>query len=329
MNMRLWVVITGVLTIGGSMGAILVSDSLEAMIVMRFFVGFGAGIGCLIAGANLPYFFEGKELATVMGIVTAGSGFWGFVFSNISGVINASFGWKASYMLFCYAVIPVLLFLIFIPKERFIQEPVKAVSGGKKAEELSPTIIFYVVLAFLVYMMVQVMWSNISIWIAEAPIRANLMQIGVAASVMPLASFIGRSLNGPIFNKLGRFTLHMFFVMLIAGLFIGSAASSFGPAMAAIFLVGATMGLAHPALTMMGINSSPRGQVRAQALILAAENLGSFFSTQWRVSISRLGDGSLPSAFKINACFVIAVLLVSLAVTFMLMAREKRRAAAQ
>lgn len=123
MNMRIWAVVAGVLTIGGSVGAVLVSGSLSAMIFMRFFVGFGAGVGCLIAGAVLPFYFEGKELATVLGVVTAGSGFWGFIFSNISGIVNASFGWKASYMLYLYAIVPVLLFLIFIPKEKFIEEP--------------------------------------------------------------------------------------------------------------------------------------------------------------------------------------------------------------
>lgn len=333
MNMRLWAIITGVLTIGGSIGAILVSDSLGAMIFMRFFVGFGAGIGCLIAGANLPYFFEGKELATVMGVVTAGSGFWGFIFSNISGAVNAAFGWKASYMLFCYAVVPVLLFLIFIPKERFIEEPEKVIDPSKHKEEksgsgLNPSIIIYIVLAFLVFMMIQLMWSNISIWIAEEPINATLAQVGIAASIMPLASFIGRSLNGPIFNKLGRFTLHLFFGMLLLGLILGAIATSFGVALAAIFLVGATMGLAHPALTMMGIKTSPRGQVRAQALILAAENVGNFFSTQWRASVSSMSDGTLPSAFKINSYFVAIVLVACFVGSFILISREKKQEAA-
>lgn len=333
MNMRLWAVIAGACTIGGSVGAVLVSDSLGAMIFMRFFVGFGAGIGCLIAGANLPYFFEGKELATVMGTVTAGSGFWGFIFSNLSGTVNSFFGWKASYMLFCYAIIPVILFLVFIPKERFIEEPEKVIDTSKAGKEkkgsgLNPSIIIYIVLAFLVYMMIQLMWSNISIWIAEAPINATLVQVGMAASIMPLASFIGRVLNGPIFNKLGRFTLHLFFGMLLLGLVIGSAATSFGPALAAIFLVGATMGLAHPALTMMGIKSSPAGQVRAQALILAAENLGNFFSTQWRATVGSMSDGTLPSAFRINAYFVAAVLAACFIGSFIMINQEKKKSAA-
>lgn len=69
MNMRIWAVVAGVLTIGGSVGAVLVSGSLSTMIFMRFFVGFGAGVGCLISGAVLPFYFEGKELATVLGVV--------------------------------------------------------------------------------------------------------------------------------------------------------------------------------------------------------------------------------------------------------------------
>ena len=332
MNMRMWAIVAGVLTMGGGVGTILLSGNLNAMIFARFFVGFGAGVGCLIAGAVLPFYFEGKELATVLGVVTAGSGFWGFIFSNLSGVLNASYGWKASYMLYCYAIIPVILFLVFVPKEKFIEVPEKAIDKlketdkkEKKERELNPQVIIYIVLAFLVYLMIQLMWSNISTWIAEPPINATLVQVGLAASIMPLASFIGRALNGPIYNKIGRFSLHLFYAMLLMGLILGVVATTFNLSLVAIFLVGATMGLAHPVVTLLAIKTSPRGQVRAQALILAGENLGNFFSTQWRVYINRLSDGTLRSVFHINAYFVGAVLVLCFIGTFILMKMEKKQ----
>ena len=332
MNMRMWAIVAGVLTMGGGVGTILLSGNLNAMIFARFFVGFGAGVGCLIAGAVLPFYFEGKELATVLGVVTAGSGFWGFIFSNLSGVLNASYGWKASYMLYCYAIIPVILFLVFVPKEKFIEVPEKAIDKLKETDkkekrerELNPQVIIYIVLAFLVYLMIQLMWSNISTWIAEPPINATLVQVGLAASIMPLASFIGRALNGPIYNKIGRFSLHLFYAMLLMGLILGVVATTFNLSLAAIFLVGATMGLAHPVVILLAIKTSPRGQVRAQALILAGENLGNFFSTQWRVYINRLSDGTLRSAFHINAYFVGAVLVLCFIGTFILMKMEKKQ----
>ena len=268
MNMRIWAVVAGVLTIGGSMGAVLVSGSLSAMIFMRFFVGFGAGVGCLISGAVLPFYFEGKELATVLGVVTAGSGFWGFIFSNLSGIVKASFGWKASYMLYLYAIVPVLLYLIFITKEKFIVEPEKVIDKVKeekkevkKERELNPTVIIYIVLAFLVYLMIQLMWTNISTWIAEPPISASLVQVG----------------------------------------------------------------LAHPVVTLLAIKTSPKAQVRAKAMILAGENIGNFFSTQWRVYINKLSDGTLRSAFHINAYFVAAVLVLCFIGTFIMMKMEKKQ----
>lgn len=332
MNMRMWAIVAGVLTMGGGVGTILLSGNLNAMIFARFFVGFGAGVGCLIAGAVLPFYFEGKELATVLGVVTAGSGFWGFIFSNLSGVLNASYGWKASYMLYCYAIIPVILFLVFVPKEKFIEVPEKAIDKLKETDkkekrerELNPQVIIYIVLAFLVYLMIQLMWSNISTWIAEPPINATLVQVGLAASIMPLASFIGRALNGPIYNKIGRFSLHLFYAMLLMGLILGVVATTFNLSLAAIFLVGATMGLAHPVVILLAIKTSPRGQVRAQALILAGENLGNFFSTQWRVYINRLSDGTLRSVFHINAYFVGAVLVLCFIGTFILMKIEKKQ----
>lgn len=94
---------------------------------------------------------------------------------------------------------------------------------------------------------------------------------------MPLASFIGRALNGPIYNKIGRFSLHLFYGMLLAG------------------------------------------------LILAGENIGNFFSTQWRVYINKLSDGTLRSAFHINAYFVAAVLVLCFIGTFIMMKMEKKQ----
>ena len=109
------------------------------------------------------------------------------------------------------------------------------------------------------------------------------------------------------------------------GLILGVVATTFNLSLAAIFLVGATMGLAHPVVILLAIKTSPRGQVRAQALILAGENLGNFFSTQWRVYINRLSDGTLRSVFHINAYFVGAVLVLCFIGTFILMKMEKKQ----
>lgn len=87
------------------------STSIYLVLLCRFIVGFGSGILILISTAILPDFFEGKELSNVIGLVLAGSGFWGFVFSNVSGFVGGKFGWKIAYLLHLYAVIPLILFL--------------------------------------------------------------------------------------------------------------------------------------------------------------------------------------------------------------------------
>ena len=85
------------------------------------------------------------------------------------------------------------------------------------------------------------------------------------------------------------------------------------------------MGLAHPVVTLLAIKTSPKAQVRAQALILAGENIGNFFSTQWRVYINKLSDVTLRSAFHINAYFVAAVLVLCFIGTFIMMKMEKKQ----
>ena len=302
------------------------SFNIYLVLLCRFVVGFGSGILILISTAILPDFFEGKQLSTVIGLVLAGSGFWGFVFSNISGYIGGTYGWKTAYLLHLYAMIPLILFAIFIPNHPLVEKKEaekKAASAQEKKGGIKPMVLVYTLAGMVIFMLIQLMWSNTSIWVTGT-LGGTVAQAGMASGMMSLFSCIGRLFFGPIYHKLGRFTLHLDMGFLIIGMLIASNSSNLATALAALAFVGISMALAAPAALNRCIEVSPESQETAQAITSIGFALGNFGSTYWKLFVNRIGDGSLNSAFHVNTYVTIAILIVSFIISGILIAREKK-----
>ena len=313
--------------IAGGLLIIPCSFNIYLVLLCRFVVGFGSGILILISTAILPDFFEGKQLSTVIGLVLAGSGFWGFVFSNISGYIGGAWGWKTAYLLHLYALIPLVLFAVFIPNhplvaEKRAQREVETSRQQKKQGDIKPMVFVYTLGGMAIFMLIQVMWSNTSIWVTGT-LGGTVAQAGMASGMMSLFSCIGRLFFGQIYSRLGRFTLHLDMLFLIAGMYIASRADSYGTALVALALVGVAMALAAPAALNRCIEVSPKSQETAQAITSIGFALGNFGSTYWKLFVNGLGDGSLNSVFQVNMYFTVGVLAVSCILSVVLILREK------
>ena len=212
--------------------------------------------------AILPDFFEGKELSNVIGLVLAGSGFWGFVFSNVSGFVGGKFGWKIAYLLHLYAVIPLILFAVFIPDQPLVESKQKKANAPTQKGDLSPMIFVYTLAGMAAFMLIQVMWSNTSLWVTGT-LGGTVAQAGMASGMMSLFSCIGRLFFGKIYGKLGRFTIHLDLALLIVGMAIASHSHSYAMALVALAFVGVSMALTAPAALNRCIEISPRCQKRA------------------------------------------------------------------
>lgn len=316
MNKKKMAYISVVCFLAGGLLIIPCSFNIYLVLLCRFVVGFGSGILILISTAILPDFFEGKELSSAIGLVLAGSGFWGFVFSNISGYIGGTFGWKTAYLLHLYAMVPLILFAIFIPTHPLVEqkEKEKKVSGKQEKRGINPMVFVYTLAGMIIFMLVQLMWSNTSIWVTGT-LGGTVAQAGLASGMLSLFSCIGRLFFGKIYGKLGRYTLHLDMVFLIIGMMIASNASNFGVALVALACVGVAMALAAPAALNRCIEIAPESQETAQAITSIGFALGNFGSTYWKLFVNGLGDGSLNSVFHINMYFTIAVLVIAFVIS--------------
>ena len=299
------------------------STSIYLVLLCRFIVGFGSGILILISTAILPDFFEGKELSNVIGLVLAGSGFWGFVFSNVSGFVGGKFGWKIAYLLHLYAVIPLILFAVFIPDQPLVEAKQKKANAPTQKGDLSPMIFVYTLAGMAAFMLIQVMWSNTSLWVTGT-LGGTVAQAGMASGMMSLFSCIGRLFFGKIYGKLGRFTIHLDLALLIVGMAIASHSHSYAMALVALAFVGVSMALTAPAALNRCIEISPRCQERAQSITSIGFALGNFGSTYWKLFVGKFGDGTLNSVFRVNSYFTVAVLVIAFGISAVLISREKK-----
>ena len=306
--------------LAGSLGVILFSRSLYLVLLCRLVVGFGSGLLILLYTAILPDFYEGKGLSVMLGVVTSGGGFWGFVFSSLAANLCAAYGWKAAYLLHLYALVPLALFFLFVPRKPLVSLPEAPAERGAKGG-LAPRVFLYSLLGALLYLGIQVIWSSTSLWMRDF-LGGTAAQIGIVSGLFSLFSCGARLIFGFVYHRLGRGTLPLSAALLALGLLLAAKASSYGAAMAAASLVGAAMGFTAPACLNLGIEASPENQVAAQAVTTIGFAAGQFLSTYWSALAGSLCGGSLPGVFRITACAA-AVLMVTMTV-FSVMEKTRR-----
>ncbi len=340
MDKKLWTNICIGCFLTGSLLVIPLSGNIYLVLACRFVAGFGTGILTLLATAVLPDFFEGKSLSAMIGLIPAGGGLWGFLFSSLEANLCGAFGWKRAYLIHLYAVVPLILFAFLVPSKPLTARPEgnresgepkgseesgKSKRSGEPGESkrlgkpgkskrseksgIAPVIFAYSFLGAVLYMGVQVMWSNTSLWMRES-IGGTAAQIGLISGLFSLCSCGIRLVYGPIYSLLGKKTIHLSAAFLALGLFLASGAQSFGMAAVSGSLVGAAMGLAAPICLNLGIEASPENQVSAQAIITVGFSLGQFISTYWMGFARRLSDGTFPGIFRISAWFTLGLLVV-------------------
>ena len=326
--------VSAALVIGGSLAVIPLAGNIFAVLACRAVVGFGSGMLILISTAILPDFYEGKQLSTMIGLVLAGSGFWGFISSNVAGFVNQAAGWQTAYLLYLYGVVPMALFALVVPRSPFVTKAArmdkdpKAAADAKSHAPIAPMVYVYALVGAASFMLVQLVWSNSSLWV-EGTIGGTAAQAGMASSVLSLFSCLARLGFGALYGKLGRWTVHLNIAMLIAGLAVASFAGSFPMALVALAFVGAAMGLVAPTCLNRCIEVAPHCQERAQAITSVGFALGNFGSTYWLLFVNGLGDGSLTGAFSVNTVFATGFLMLAVLVSLAMIRKEQAQSVAE
>lgn len=92
----------------------MVVDSFEGLFVSRVFFGIGIGLFNPLLFSFSSYFYEGKELSSMIGFQSAFEGLGGIVTSLIVAQLIAG-GWRQTLWTYVMVVPIVLLFAVFVP----------------------------------------------------------------------------------------------------------------------------------------------------------------------------------------------------------------------
>ena len=286
-----------------------VSHSLWMFYVAGAVMGF-FGTSCVYLCANLivQQSYSSEGASTILGVVMAGSGIGGVLWSNITPWILEAFGWRNSYRILAvvWAAL-ILVSVVILGKEQqgeSIGNP-KAISGGASKKEAMRSVKFYLA---VVVMCVLTICSCIS---QQLPSLLEGMgysagQVGLMLSVMTGSSAVGMVMEGMLCS---RFGVKRILTGFVAGYAVG-------------YLMLCNANLTYPALVLMACGSGTistlmpvlvrqifggRDYAAIWSVVITCSSVASFLSTPvWGMVYDMFGT-YLPALLAMPVLLVISL----------------------
>lgn len=302
-----------------------VAPNITVVLVGRAVTGFGTGLGVLMVTGVIPDYFEGDRVAGIMGFVLGVSALYGVLQGMLSGALGQRFGWRAAMWLHMLAVLSLLAALLLIPAKPTVAPAEANNDTNQKTGKLSGKVFIYAFLAFIMWMSLMVVYSNVSIFITSENI-GDTAQAGIATGLITLGGFISSMLFGKIYGKLKEKTILIYMVLAVLAFAAFTAAHSIQMAIAGGLLIGATVGLLPNTLLTSAAMSSPEKQETAQSIVLVGVYLGMFAATPWQEFVRSIAGNGLREQYSFNIYFNIVVIVIA---AIVLIAANIRKAKAK
>lgn len=189
------------------------------------------GSTCLYLAANVivQQSYSSQQASAVLGLVMAGSGIGGVIWSNLVPVLLHSFGWRMSYRILglCWLVLPVLAAVI-LGRQQMTGAfgHGKSISGGMSKKEAMKSLKFYLA---AVVMCVLSCGSCISQQLPALLENLGHTDINKLISIMTAGAAVGTIVEGLMCSRLGiKNSMILVLVVYITGflLLAGNLAAS-------------------------------------------------------------------------------------------------------
>lgn len=203
--------VRGVLLLAGFWGfAGLLLFSFSNSVWMFYLAGAALGLlgtSCLnlCATVIVQASYSGEQAASLLGIVMAGSGAGGMIFSLILPGILEKFGWRMGYRFLAVCWIVLVLGSFLLANKQEITGGTgnsTAISGGMTREEALKSPKFYLMLAVIILYTVGTSIQQ-QLPALLSGLRFSAAQVGVMMSVMTASLAIGKILQGMLYSKVG------------------------------------------------------------------------------------------------------------------------------
>ena len=166
------------------------TNNYSLILVTRFLLGCGVGMFNSQAYSLIAIYYNGDERTKILGYANAFSAVCSTILTFLVGVLLNK-GWHAAYWIYFFAIIPLMLFSIFIPEtpKELLKNNTVSEGDGQKATLFWP-VVKYSIYSFIIYACYMTSVYKISTLVIEKG-YGTASEVGYVSSIGGALGFIG------------------------------------------------------------------------------------------------------------------------------------------
>ena len=278
------------------------SVGLWAVYLWSGLLGLGTGLFVPAISSLMLICYSPEEQQAVSGVESAAVNFGGMVLSILSGALAAGF-WSNAYLCFVFAVIPMVLSLLFMPdrsREKNLQPP--SAEKGDVPKGLPKEVWLGALQTFIFGILYFTFSTNISFLLGEKGYDATSL-----AGLVTGAFMLGGVVCGLLFKWFAgvfrRFTPTAAYLLLAISYFALTFSHNTAAILLCSFVGGGSLSFIFPYLLITaGGTASAEANVAASSMIVCvAPNFGSFLSPVILTNLTNIFSNWADSRFLLAA----------------------------
>lgn len=300
---------------------ILISGVIPAMtnnfpLIFASRIGIGVGTGLLASYSQslIISFYEGKEQQRLMGWSSVVQGLGMFAMTFMAGVLLAH-SWHAAYWVNAIALLVLVMFALFIPKDLKIDNHQEDNSSDKKDNHVNSKIWLLAIFIFFF----NTTFAFVSIKFASLVIEKGYGTAQSASTLLGLMSF-AMAAGGFIFmampKALKKFSLAISIGCAVVGFLIFSLFSSLVLSGVGVVLVGIAVSMTMVSvMTNVGLFTSRQQVPFSTSVVMTVANVGTLVAPYVAKLLATVfNNNSAEFTFSCGSVILIVLLVVAIAI---------------
>lgn len=287
--------------------------------ISRFLFGMGMGIFNPLSVSYITDLYVGDRQRSLLGYRNAVSNLGDTIMLFVAGIL-ITFGWNVTYLVFFALLIPIVLIILFVPKEfdNFDIRNSALDENGQISDNVSdvkPSTNLKVIEVGVVFMVITMLYNAIPLKFASYIVTEH---IGTASTATWIFSFLVLAgiFSGVLFEKISKVfkRLTVFVFEIVIGVAYITIAFTYNtPLLTALVLIsGFGWGIINPALTARLVDVSPINSMNlSTSIIVIFISVGSLISPYFFAMFAGLfGNDSAAFAIVVGgALYVVMAVL--------------------
>lgn len=300
----------------------LFNSSIVLLYIWAALLGVGFGTILPTTSGVLAENYDEKARGGLMGVQSVFTNI-GAMYLTYVGGWAAAVHWHLNYLVYLYALIPVILGIIFLPDDK----PAAGGAGGPEksgvtVRDLSKSTWLFGLITFLFMILYGVHSANISFFVVEKNLGSPALT-GTIMAVVTLGGMLGGATFGFINKLFKTYTFCVAFILLAIGLFITVAANSLALIFVGAVLVGCSISWDIPQ-SMLSLTNANAVAAATMACSVAhiGGQIGTFASSLVMTNIT----GLFGSTVSFRYVFTAVASLIMAVVVFLIFKALKIKA---